>query len=124
VKRFIEGEDRRQVTLLPECLDDFISEDNPVRVVDVFVEELDLRKLGFDGAEPAATGARRTTRRCCSRSTTGLSALTAPVPFGLGRRALVPDAYNGLIAALAGVALAMTMPGVLKVQSPPVSSAH
>ena len=42
MKRFIEGEDRSQVTLLPECLDDFIAEDNPIRVVDVFVEELDL----------------------------------------------------------------------------------
>ena len=55
--------------MLPECLDDFIDEDNPVRVVDVFVDELDLRKLGFDGAEPATPGARRTTRRRCSRST-------------------------------------------------------
>jgi hypothetical protein len=42
MKRFIEGEDRQQVTLLPECLDDFIGEDNPVRVIDVFVEELNL----------------------------------------------------------------------------------
>ena len=56
MKRFIEGEDRSQVTLLPECLDDYIGEDNPVRVVDAFVEELDLRGLGFEGAEPAATG--------------------------------------------------------------------
>jgi len=56
MKRFIEGEDRSQVTLLPECLDDYIGEDNPVRVVDAFVEELDLRELGFEGAEPAATG--------------------------------------------------------------------
>lgn len=56
MKRFIEGEDRSQVTLLPECLDDFIAEDNPVRVVDAFVDELDLQRLGFDGAEPAATG--------------------------------------------------------------------
>src|SRR5215212_6154368 len=56
MKRFIEGEDRSQVTLLPECLDDFIGEDNAVRIVDVFVEGLDLLKLGFDGAEPAATG--------------------------------------------------------------------
>jgi len=56
MKRFIEGEDRRQVTLLPECLDDFIGEDNPVRVVDAFVEELDLYALGFEGADPAATG--------------------------------------------------------------------
>ncbi len=56
MKRFIEGEDRSQVTLLPECLDDFIAEDNPVRVVDAFVEELDLQDLGFEGAEPAETG--------------------------------------------------------------------
>src|ERR1043166_7694511 len=56
MKRFIEGEDRQQVTLLPECLDDYIGEDNPVRVVDAFVEELDLYALGFDGVDPAATG--------------------------------------------------------------------
>lgn len=56
MKRFIEGEDRHQVTLLPECLDDYIGEDNPVRVVDVFVDELDLAALGFDGAAPAMTG--------------------------------------------------------------------
>lgn len=48
MRRFIEGEDRRQVILLPECLDDFIDEDNPVRVVDVFVDELELLSLGFD----------------------------------------------------------------------------
>ncbi|TMH29090.1 MAG: IS1182 family transposase [Betaproteobacteria bacterium] len=56
MKRFIEGEDRSQVTLLPECLDDYIGEDNPVRVIDAFVDELDLQTLGFEGAEPAATG--------------------------------------------------------------------
>lgn len=56
MKRFIEGEDRQQVTLLPECLDDYIGEDNPVRVVDVFVEELDLQAMGFKGVEPATTG--------------------------------------------------------------------
>ena len=58
MKRFIEGEDRNQVTLLPECVDDYdyISEDNPVRVVDAFVEELDLHAWGFEGVEPAATG--------------------------------------------------------------------
>lgn len=47
MKRFIEGEARTQVTLLPECLDDYITEENPVRVVDVFVDELDLGALGF-----------------------------------------------------------------------------
>jgi transposase len=56
MKRFIEGESRQQVTLLPECLDDYIGEDNPVRIVDAFVEELDLLSLGFGGADPAATG--------------------------------------------------------------------
>src|SRR5664279_3877171 len=56
MKRFIEGEDRMQVTLLPECLDDYIAEDNPVRAVDAFVDELDLAELGFEGAEAAATG--------------------------------------------------------------------
>jgi transposase len=54
--RFIEGDDRQQVMLLPECLDDFIAEDNPVRVIDAFVGELDLGELGFEGATPAATG--------------------------------------------------------------------
>lgn len=56
MKRFIEGEDRSQATLLPEYLDDYIAEDNPVRAVDAFVEELNLKALGFDGADPAATG--------------------------------------------------------------------
>ena len=56
MKRFIEGEDRTQITLLPECLDDYIATDNPVRAVDAFVEELDLKALGFAGADPALTG--------------------------------------------------------------------
>jgi len=56
MKRFIEGDERSQVTLLPECLDDYIAEDNPVRVVDVFVDQLRLHDLGFEGTEPAETG--------------------------------------------------------------------
>ena len=56
MKRFIEGESRTQSTLLPECLDDYIADTNPVRVVDVFVDELNLGHLGFDGVDPAATG--------------------------------------------------------------------
>jgi len=56
MKRFIEGESRTQSTLLPECLDDYIADTNPVRVVDVFVDELNLGKLGFDGVDPAVTG--------------------------------------------------------------------
>ena len=54
--RFIEGQDRHQVTLLPESLDDFIADDNAVRVVDAFVDELDLHSLGFEGAKPSETG--------------------------------------------------------------------
>ena len=56
MKRYIEGEDRSQSTLFPEHLDDYIAEDNPVRVIDVFVDELDLKQLGFDGMQPEATG--------------------------------------------------------------------
>ena len=56
MKRFVQGEDRTQVTLLPECLDDFVSDTNPVRVIDVFVDELDLATLGFDSVNPAITG--------------------------------------------------------------------
>lgn len=56
MKRFIQGECRTQSTLLPELLDDYVSDTNPVRVVDVFVDELDLGQLGFEGVEPAATG--------------------------------------------------------------------
>jgi len=56
MKRFVQSEDRSQCTLFPECLDDYIAEDNPVRIIDVFVNELDLGKLGFEGSEPKATG--------------------------------------------------------------------
>src|SRR5690349_21946273 len=56
MKGFVQGADRRQTTLLPECLDDWVDESNPVRAVDVFVDALELRELGFDGVTPAATG--------------------------------------------------------------------
>jgi transposase len=56
MKRFVEGEDRTQATLLPERLDDYVGEDNPVRAIDVFINELDLSGLGFEGMAPAATG--------------------------------------------------------------------
>lgn len=54
--RFVVGDDRSQSTLFPERLEDYLSEDNPVRAIDVFVAELDLAKLGFGGVEPEATG--------------------------------------------------------------------
>jgi transposase len=47
MKRFAQGQERNQGTLFPACLDDYVSEDNPVRVIEVFVEELDLAVLGF-----------------------------------------------------------------------------
>src|SRR3974377_1404433 len=56
MRRFVEGIDRGQATLFPECLDDWIDENNPVRVIDAFAEELDLSELGFDGVAPEATG--------------------------------------------------------------------
>jgi transposase len=54
--RFVEGKDRRQAAFLPECLDDYVAPDNLVRVIDAFVDELDLVSLGFERAQPAATG--------------------------------------------------------------------
>ena len=56
MRRFVEGADRSQSTLFPEALEDWVDEDNPVRVIDVFVDELDLAELGFGGIEPEVTG--------------------------------------------------------------------
>src|SRR5262249_26723859 len=56
MRRFVEGTDRGQSTLFPECLEDWIGEDNPVRAIDVFVEQLDLAELSFGGVDPEATG--------------------------------------------------------------------
>src|SRR3979409_1029627 len=56
MRRFVEEADAGQLKLLPECRDDFIDESNPVRVIDVFVDTLDLAEMSFEGVEPAATG--------------------------------------------------------------------
>ncbi len=56
MKRFIESQDRRQATLLPDSLEDYVTDDNPVRVIDVFIDELDLAAMGFAGVAPEATG--------------------------------------------------------------------
>jgi transposase len=56
MKRFVEGTDRGQTTLFPECLEDWVDENNPVRVIDIFVDELELGELGFDGVAPEDTG--------------------------------------------------------------------
>src|SRR5215216_874700 len=69
MRRFVEGADRQQSTLFPEYLEDWICEDNPVRVIDVFVDELDLAELKFEAVVPQATGVPRIILRCCSSST-------------------------------------------------------
>src|ERR1022692_2680127 len=56
MKRFIEGADRNQVMLLPESVEDYVGADNPVRIVEAFVEQLYLREMGFEGTDPLATG--------------------------------------------------------------------
>ncbi|MGZ8907854.1 MAG: IS5/IS1182 family transposase, partial [Methylobacter sp.] len=56
MKRFIQSTDRTQVTLFPAQLEDYVTDDNPVRVVDVFVDQLDLGQLGFAGVTPLKTG--------------------------------------------------------------------
>src|SRR6202171_3610228 len=72
--RFVQSEDRIQGVLLPEYLDDYVAEDNPVRVIDVSVDELDLGALGFDGVIPEAsrwqssTNSRNTDRKAARLS--------------------------------------------------------
>lgn len=56
MKRFIQGENRSQSTLFPEALDDYISEENQIRVIDAYVDSIDLLSLGFKGVEPKDTG--------------------------------------------------------------------
>jgi transposase len=56
MKRFVEGEDRRQTALLPPCIDDYVSDENPVRVIDAFVAKINLAELGFEGVVPERTG--------------------------------------------------------------------
>src|ERR1700750_2937018 len=56
MNRFVEGENRRQGALLPHYLDDYVTENNPVRVIEAFIDELDLATLGFDGVVPETTG--------------------------------------------------------------------
>src|SRR5262249_42297 len=56
MRRFVEGIDRGQAPLFPECLEEWMDGENPVGVIDGFVEKLDLSGLGFDGVAPEATG--------------------------------------------------------------------
>ena len=63
MKRFIEGVDRSQTTLFPDRVEDWIDADNPVRVIDVFVDELDLFDLGFERVAPHGTRSQEITPR-------------------------------------------------------------
>lgn len=54
--RYTEGVDRRRTVLLPDCINDYVSEENPVRIIDAFIESLDMKKLGFENENPADTG--------------------------------------------------------------------
>jgi hypothetical protein len=65
MKRFVGGTDRGQTTLFPECLEDWIGEDNPVRVIDVFVDGLDLACFGLTGLIPRRPAGLRIIHRCC-----------------------------------------------------------
>ena len=65
MKRFVEGEDRRQGVLLPEFLDEYVLDEDAVRVIDVFIEELNLGALGFEGVFPRRPDARPIIRACC-----------------------------------------------------------
>ena len=79
MKRFVEGQDRSQLILLPDCLDDYVGEDNPVRIVDAFIDELDLAVLGFAGVIPEATG---------RPSNVGMPGASAPSQQGRSRRGI------------------------------------
>ena len=65
MRRFVEGIDRGQTTLFPECLEDWIDEDNPVRAIDAFVDELDLSGLGSTGRLPRQRAGLLIILRCC-----------------------------------------------------------
>ena len=54
--KYVEGQDREQITLLPDCVEDYIGEDNSVRVIDAFVNSLDMEALGFRRSQPEETG--------------------------------------------------------------------
>ena len=63
MKRFVEGEDRRQAALLPHCLDDYVTENNPVRVIEAFIDELDLANWASTVSSPRLPGAQLTIQR-------------------------------------------------------------
>jgi len=90
LKRFVEGRDRRQGVLLPEYLDDYVSEENPVRVVEAFIDELDLAALGFAGVVPEPTGRPAYHPRRCRRFTsTAISTACSRAGRSNGKRSAI-----------------------------------
>jgi hypothetical protein len=85
MKRFVEGTDRGQSTLFPECLEDWIDENNPVRVIDVFVDELNLGELGFDGVA-ITFGAVRGPQEVIKDSQLQANDIVVPLEGAGGRR--------------------------------------
>ena len=90
MRRFVEGTDRGQSTLFPECLEDWICEDNPVRAIDVFVDELELAELGFGGVDPETLEAESLALELLRRALSGCSSRAAA--GSIGRRKLVDRA--------------------------------
>src|SRR5436190_19284498 len=88
MRRFVEGIDREQGTLFPECLADWIDEDNPVRVIDAFVDKLDLSRLEFDGMAPEATG--RPMRRFHNQRTPGWARYPHRILSASSPRSILP----------------------------------
>jgi hypothetical protein len=87
MNRFVGGVDRWQATLFPECLEDWIDEDNPVRVIDVFVEKLDFAQCRPRSQQPASRYSNRGLAntmvghigvRQCERRTSDRGEPTAP----------------------------------------------
>ena len=76
--RFIEGKNRRKTLLLPECLDDHVTQDNPVRVIDAFIDELDLQALGLTRASLPPREGPATIRPSCSRSISTATCIDCP----------------------------------------------
>ena len=98
MKRFVEGGDRRQATLLPDSLEDYVTEDNPVRVVDVFIDELDLEALGFSGCCAGGDRSARLSSCDASRRSTSLR-LSQSHPVEPAARLGEPTQHRADVAA-------------------------
>jgi hypothetical protein len=105
MKRFVEGEDRRQGALLPHCLDDDVTENNSVRVIEAFIDELDLATLGFDGVVlrapslPSSDATALPRHSCLPRASTEpgpVAAIAEVSRFLRAKRAVEPGCCRAL----------------------------